>query len=43
MKMSLLILYFQDENTPPSKPVNLEKIFTPANDEQIKPNKNSKL
>ncbi|CAH1967642.1 unnamed protein product [Acanthoscelides obtectus] len=32
-----------DENTPPSKPIDLEKIFTPAEGEQIKPKKNKKL
>nr|CAH7748718.1 unnamed protein product [Callosobruchus chinensis] len=32
-----------DENTPPTKPIDLEKIFTPAEGEQIKPKKNKKL
>lgn len=30
----------QDENAAPPKPINLEKIFTPADGEQIQP-KNS--
>lgn len=34
---------FQDENAFPPKPLNLEKIFTPADGEQILPNKNSKF
>nr|XP_023013357.1 uncharacterized protein LOC111503310 isoform X1 [Leptinotarsa decemlineata] len=32
----------QDENAPP-KPINLEKIFTPADGDQIKPNKGRKM
>ncbi|KAF7275396.1 hypothetical protein GWI33_011793, partial [Rhynchophorus ferrugineus] len=30
-------VHFEDENAPASKPVNLEKIFTPADGEQIQP------
>lgn len=30
-------LVFQDENAPPPRPINLEKIFTPADGEQIQP------
>ncbi|CAH0545734.1 unnamed protein product [Brassicogethes aeneus] len=33
----------QDENAPPSKPINLEKIFTPADGEQIQPTRNRKM
>ncbi|XP_060519348.1 uncharacterized protein LOC132697757 isoform X2 [Cylas formicarius] len=33
----------QDENAPPSKPINLEKIFTPADGEQIQPRANRKM
>ncbi|KAJ8919944.1 hypothetical protein NQ315_006473 [Exocentrus adspersus] len=32
-----------DENVSPPKPINLEKIFTPADGEQIKPNKGRKM
>ncbi|ENN81839.1 hypothetical protein YQE_01778, partial [Dendroctonus ponderosae] len=32
-----------DENAPPPKPVNLEKIFTPADGEQIQPKTNRKM
>ncbi|XP_015840184.2 uncharacterized protein LOC656988 isoform X4 [Tribolium castaneum] len=35
--------HFQDENAPPPKPINLEKIFTPADGEQIQPSKNRKM
>ncbi|XP_056629938.1 uncharacterized protein LOC130440687 isoform X1 [Diorhabda sublineata] len=33
----------QDENAPPKPPINLEKIFTPADGEQIKPTKSRKV
>ncbi|XP_028138707.2 uncharacterized protein LOC114333079 isoform X1 [Diabrotica virgifera virgifera] len=33
----------QDENAPPKPPINLEKIFTPADGEQIKPTKCRKV
>ncbi|CAG9826967.1 unnamed protein product [Diabrotica balteata] len=32
-----------DENAPPKPPINLEKIFTPADGEQIKPTKSRKV
>ncbi|XP_063919964.1 uncharacterized protein LOC135134972 isoform X4 [Zophobas morio] len=32
-----------DENAPPPKPINLEKIFTPADGEQILPTRNRKM
>ncbi|XP_044257429.1 uncharacterized protein LOC123006736 isoform X3 [Tribolium madens] len=35
--------HFQDENAPPPKPINLEKVFTPAEGEQIQPCKNRKM
>ncbi|KAL1516849.1 hypothetical protein ABEB36_000695 [Hypothenemus hampei] len=36
-------VHFEDENLPPSKPINLEKIFTPADGEQIQPKQTRKM
>lgn len=36
-------VHFEDENAPPPKPINLEKIFTPADGEQIQPKSARKM